>query len=261
MTTRATQAELLEQRIAENRASQEVDLVSWIFERVEVGSGQVLELCCGTGGQTLRLLREVGAQGRVIAVDMSPEALSTLNERAGADRSRLSTVHGSLDDLPAVLRSTGLVAPAFDLIFCAYGLYYSSHARKTLEEARSWLRPGGRIVVVGPFGPNNGPLFDLVRAAGAPIAEPVIESSERFMTETVVPWAAVNFKALRIHTLVNTVRWATPERVLNYWQNTTFYSAGHRSEFERLLAEHFARRGEFANEKWVMMVEMTDARS
>jgi hypothetical protein len=61
--------------------------------------------------------------------------------------------------------------------------------------------------------------------------------------------------------MVNPVRWSTAERVLNYWQNTTFYSVDHRQEFEKRLAHHFAEHGELVNEKWVMMVEMNDARS
>jgi ubiquinone/menaquinone biosynthesis C-methylase UbiE len=262
MTSRATQAELLEQRIAENRASQEVDLVRWIFERIPVReSDQVLELCCGTGGQTLRMLSALGDRGRLHALDVSRDALNTLVERAASGKSKLVPIQASLDDLAGTLRGFGLEPPSFDLIFCAYGLYYSSDAKKTLDEAFSWLKKGGRIVVVGPFGPNNGQLFDLVCASGATIPDPVVSSSERFMSEVVVPWAAVKFQSTRIGTMVNPVRWATPERVLNYWQNTTFYSADHRHEFERRLAQHFAQYGEFVNEKWVMMVEMTDARS
>ena len=38
--SRATQAELLEQRIAENAAAQEIDLPTWIFERVQVSAGR-----------------------------------------------------------------------------------------------------------------------------------------------------------------------------------------------------------------------------
>jgi ubiquinone/menaquinone biosynthesis C-methylase UbiE len=235
--------------------------VRWIFEQIPVGkTDQVLELCCGTGGQTLRMLGALGEGGRVYALDVARDALNTLVERAAADRSKLVVVQASLEDLSGTLRSAGLEGPSFDLIFCAYGLYYSSDARKTLDESLSWLKGGGRIVVVGPFGPNNGQLFDLVRASGATIPDPVISSSERFMSEIVVPWAAVKFQSTRIGTLVNPVRWSTPERVLNYWQNTTFYSADHRPEFERRLAKHFAQHGEFVNEKWVMMVEMTDAR-
>jgi ubiquinone/menaquinone biosynthesis C-methylase UbiE len=261
MANRAIQTELLEQRIAENRASQEVDLVRWIFERVQVReSDQVLELCCGTGGQSLRMLKTLGERGRLYAVDISPEALSTLVERSALDRSKVIAVHAGLDDFSAALQSSRLERSSFDLIFCAYGLYYSSDARNTLDEALSWLKRDGRVVVIGPFGPNNWQLFDLVRASGVTIPDPVVSSSERFMSEVVIPWAAVKFQSTRISTMVNPVRWATPERVLNYWQNTTFYSADHRREFERRLAEHFRQHGEFVNEKWVMMVEMTDAR-
>jgi ubiquinone/menaquinone biosynthesis C-methylase UbiE len=262
MTNRAIQTELLEQRIAENRASQEVDLVRWIFERVQVReSDQVLELCCGTGGQTLQMLSTLGERGRLHALDVSRDALRTLVERAATDRSKLVAVQENLNDFSGALRNSGLDRPSFDLIFCAYGLYYSTDARKTLDEAFSWLKKGGRIVVVGPFGPNNWQLFDLVRASGVTIPEPVVSSSERFMTEVVIPWAAVKFHSTRISTMVNPVRWLTAERVMNYWRNTTFYSADHRHEFEGRLAQHFAQHDEFVNEKWVMMAEMTDARS
>jgi ubiquinone/menaquinone biosynthesis C-methylase UbiE len=262
MTNRAIQTELLEQRIAENRASQEVDLVRWIFERIPVqGTDQVLELCCGTGGQTLRMLNILGERGRVHALDVSSDALSTLVERAAGDRLKLVAVQANLDDFSGSLQISGLERPRFDLIFCAYGLYYSRDARKTLDEAFSWLKKDGRIVVVGPFGPNNWQLFDLVRASGVTIPDRVVSSSERFMTEIVVPWAAVKFQSTRISTMVNPVRWSTPERVLNYWQNTTFYSAEHRHVFEKKLAQHFTQHDRFVNEKWVMMVEMTDARS
>jgi SAM-dependent methyltransferase len=148
----------------------------------------------------------------------------------------------------------------FDLVFCAYGLYYSSDVLRTLREAKSKLNPQGRIVVAGPFGPNNKQLFDLVRSSGVTIAEPVVFSSEAFMLQMVVPWAAENFESVAVHTMVNPVRWATPERVLNYWQNTTFYDAAKRAEFERLLHAHFALHSQFVNQKWVMLVEMSHAR-
>ena len=95
--SRATQAELLEQRIAENSASQEIDLATWIFERVQVRPGdRVLELCSGTGGQTLALLNRVGESGHVVALDISRKALDTLAGKAGANATRL-TLSGGQD--------------------------------------------------------------------------------------------------------------------------------------------------------------------
>lgn len=257
--SRATHAELLEQRIAENTASQEIDLATWIFERITVRRGdRVLELCCGTGAQTLSLLDRVGDSGHVVALDISRKALDTLSSKAGnKNHERLTLIESALDDFSSSLRRVALQPGSFDLVFCAYGLYYGPDAQRTLGEARSWLRADGRIVIVGPFGPNNSPLFELVRASGAAIAEPVVFSSEHFMPQTVLPWAARNFAFTSVHTMVNPVRWATPERVLNYWRNTTFYDAETRPVFEKLLREHFDQHGVFVNEKWVMLLEMS----
>ena len=259
MSSRATRPELLEQRIAENRASQEIDLPTWIFERLPVHpQDQILELCCGTGGQTRRFLEILAESGSILGLDISGEALKTLASRVGGQhQQKLRLVEGGLDNLGEALHKSS----AFDLIFCAYGLYYSTHAVQTLNHARARLKPGGRIAIVGPFGPNNKPLFDLVRQSGVSLPDPVLYSSERFMLETVVPWGVTNFESVSIHTMVNRVRWTAPEKVLNYWQSTTFYEARRRTEFERLLRQHFETHTEFVNEKWVMMLEMTHARA
>ncbi|MFZ0731451.1 MAG: hypothetical protein WAM79_03910, partial [Candidatus Sulfotelmatobacter sp.] len=104
-------------------------------------------------------------------------------------------------------------------------------------------------------------LFDLVRSSGVELSSAVIDSSEKFMLQTVLPWGARNFESLRVRTVVNPVRWNSPERVLNYWKNTTFYDAQKQGIFEGILNRYFERNSEFVNEKWVMLVEMSYARS
>lgn len=261
--SRAVQSELLEQRITENAAAQQIDLATWIFERVRVRPGNdVLELCCGTGGQTLTLLDRVGETGSVVALDISKTALETLRSKAGPEKSRsLIRLESRLEDFPSSLEQPEVRANQFDLIFCAYGLYYSSDSARTLQQAKAHLKTGGRIVIVGPFGPNNNQLFDLVRASGVELSQAIIDSSETFMLQTVLSWGARNFQLMSVHTMVNPVRWNTPERVLNYWKNTTFYDASKQPNFEKLLNLHFERHAEFVNEKWVMLVEMSHARS
>jgi hypothetical protein len=81
------------------------------------------------------------------------------------------------------------------------------------------------------------------------------------MLQTVLPWAAENFESVSVHSMVNPVRWTTPERVMNYWQNTTFYDAEKRSEFERLVRLHFEENAAFVNQKWVMLAEMSHGRT
>jgi ubiquinone/menaquinone biosynthesis C-methylase UbiE len=257
--SRAVKSELLEQRITENAAAQQIDLATWIFERVGVRPGDdVLELCSGTGGQTLTILDRVGEAGRVVALDISTTALESLRSKAGPEKaSRLVCLESDLDDFPSAL---GRISQ-FDLVFCAYGLYYGADSTRTLQQAKARLKTAGRIVIVGPFGPNNHQLFDLVRGSGVELSRAVVDSSETFMLQSVLPWGARNFESMSVHTMVNPVRWNAPERVLNYWKNTTFYDAEKQGNFEKLLHLHFEQHPEFINEKWVMLVEMSHARS
>lgn len=262
MATRAVQANLLQQRIVENRASQRTDLATWIFERLNLSPhDRVLELCCGTGGQTLAFLERLRLPGGMVALDASRDALSVLASKLGAKAACTELIEANLDQLGPALEQAGKRPPAFDLIFCAYGLYYSADAKRLLNESLRWLKPGGRIAIVGPYGPNNHQLFELVQTSGVTLSDPVLESSERFMLNTVFPWATRNFESVAAHTMVNPVRWTTPERVLNYWRNTTFFDAQALPRFESLLHEHFNFHGEFVNEKWVMMLEMQNARA
>ena len=260
MMSRATQSKLLDQRIAENSSAQQVDLGSWIFERLRVESdAKVLELCCGTGGQTLSFLQRAR---EIVAVDISPDALNKLAAKVKPDfAKKLTLVESNLNEFGDRLLQANAKQASFDLVFCAYGLYYGTDTAQILNESRRWLKKSGRIVVVGPFGPNNHQLFDIVRASGIVISDAVVSSSERFMLNAVVPWGSINLEEIRISTMVNQVRWTDSERVLSYWENTTFYDPEKRTVFEDRLRRHFEKSGEFVNEKWVMMVEMANARS
>lgn len=260
VNSRASRAALLEERISANSA-QEVDLVAWIFEHLRVPKGsKVLELCSGTGAQTVPLLRQVGDSGFVAALDISQEALDTIEQKSGSSPN-LALIRSDLDDTTMSLLRTGLGAPCFDLIFCAYGLYYSANGSALLDSLLPWLCPNGRIAVVGPYGPNNRPLFELLTRAGVHLAPEVLFSSRDFVWEQVIPWGSEHFKWISIHTLVNRVRWASAERVLRYWENSTFYEPQRLGAVKELLSDHFTKEREFINEKWVMMAEMVNARA
>lgn len=259
---RAQKAALLDMRIEKNVVSQNVDLVEWIFERLHIEHGEnVLELCCGTGMQTLEILKRIGESGKVVALDISRQALDSISSKVETkDLERLTLVESDMDSIVNVLKSTKLGKIEFDKVFCAYGLYYSKNAEAVLHEARNRLSQNGSIIVVGPFGPNNGPLFNLLEKAGVVISDYVRFTSQNFMNDVVVPWAAGNFKTIRLHTVVNEVRWCFLDDVLSYWKSSTFYDENKLPTVSNLLEKQFTDYGEFVNKKWIMMVEMTDGR-
>ncbi|HLA29181.1 MAG TPA: class I SAM-dependent methyltransferase [Syntrophales bacterium] len=259
---RAQKASLLDSRIDRNVSGQQLDLVQWIFNQLEIGQGsRILELCSGTGSQTLQLLHQADSTGHVVAMDISKEAIETLVSKLTPEQQQRSTfILSNIDDLAHSLNRVGLKPAHFDLIFCAYGLYYSNNALLVMQTAKSWLRAQGRIVIVGPFGTNNAPLFDLLKSGGVEIPCYVTYTSSDFMFKEVIPWAAQHFDKITINTVVNKITWQSSADVLYYWRNTTFYDEAKLPAIEKLLEQHFARQDKFINEKWIMMVESSNAK-
>lgn len=250
--SRAANANYLVTRIAENVTAQQVDLNEWIFTHLSVGpEARVLELCCGTGQQTVQLLERVGSRGQIVAMDVSRQALQSLEAKLSPEmRTRLKLLEASMDELGGEQVAT----PSFDLVFCAYGLYYSADARRVLSEGKGLLKPSGSLVVVGPYGPNNALLFRFLEQQKVRIPDYVRYTSQDFMWQEVVPWATLNFTSVRINTLVNPVRWQSAQSVLSYWQNSTFFDEQRQADVQAGLADYFCDHTEFVNEKSVMML-------
>jgi len=257
---RAIDADCLDQRILENQRHQKVDLVRWIFERIHLEPGsRVLELCSGTGNQTIRMIDLVGDDGFVVATDISEKGLNQLKEKVDSSlHARFTTVTAPMDDLSKALWGAGLEEDRFDIIFCAYGLYYSDNPIKVLEECTYRLKAKGRLVVVGPFGPNNAPLFKCLEEAGVTIGDYVKYTSQEFMEGVVLPYAYRHYGENTIHVVVNPVHWKDDRNVLQYWSNTTFYDESRLEVVKMKLKEHFEAFDQFINEKWIMLVEMSN---
>jgi SAM-dependent methyltransferase len=100
---------------------------------------EVADLGCGTGASTLALARLLNA--RITAVDMLPEFLEVLAERAGSRgvADRVTTLTGSMEDLPFGDHS-------LDVIWCE-GAIYNIGFEKGISCWRRLLRPGGLLVV------------------------------------------------------------------------------------------------------------------
>jgi SAM-dependent methyltransferase len=101
---------------------------------------QVADIGCGTGAATLVLASECPA-ARITAVDLSPEFLDILAERArttgGAEQ--VQTLEASMDALP-------FSAECLDLIW-SEGAIYNMGFSAGIEAWKSFLRPGGVIAV------------------------------------------------------------------------------------------------------------------
>jgi ubiquinone/menaquinone biosynthesis C-methylase UbiE len=114
-----------------------------LLSALAVKPGQVVcDLGCGNGFYTLQLAKMVGEQGKVLAVDIQPEMLHLLSERAReAQIDNIVTVQGTAKD-------PKLPSESVDLILLVDVYHELSHPEQMLNAMRRALRPGGRIALV-----------------------------------------------------------------------------------------------------------------
>jgi ubiquinone/menaquinone biosynthesis C-methylase UbiE len=107
-------------------------------EGLNVGS-HIVDLGCGTGGQTMTLA--AATPGRITGLDLFPNFIEKFNEQAWDHgvRGRVRGIVGSMDDLPFERRS-------LDLIWCE-GAIYNIGFERGLRYWRQFLKSGGYVAV------------------------------------------------------------------------------------------------------------------
>ncbi|MBJ6763257.1 methyltransferase domain-containing protein [Myxococcaceae bacterium JPH2] len=126
----------------------------------------VLDAGCGPGAITASLVKMVGPEGRVVALDPSE---SRLEEAArvlhGNDNVELICAALPQAGLPASIAQTGLPSDHFDYTWCQYVFEYLRDPETALDELIRVTRPGGKVVVadIDGVGLLNWPFPALLR--------------------------------------------------------------------------------------------------
>lgn len=98
-------------------------------------SEKVLDIGCGTGNLTCALLKRLGPEGRVMAVDVSPGMLAYARRKAAADP-RATWVQTAADRLP-------VADAAYDRVFCFSAWPHFSRPEEVVREFCRVLGAGG----------------------------------------------------------------------------------------------------------------------
>lgn len=135
-----------------NRATSLGQVVLWRKEVVWAAAlhpnDRVLDAFSGPGGLAAEAVHQMGPAGRLVLADLSPmmlheacKRLGPILARRGANRPRVEYIAGDLlrDDL-------GL--GTFDVVLLGWGLRYVEDVGATLARMRTFLEPGGTLVVL-----------------------------------------------------------------------------------------------------------------
>ena len=113
-------------------------------ERAGVAPGErVLDVGCGCGGTALELARAVGADGRVVAVDISESMLARARARAEA-----AGLEGRIEWRCADAQTARFADASFDCVYSRFGVMFFEDPPAAFANVRRALRPGGRLAFV-----------------------------------------------------------------------------------------------------------------
>jgi ubiquinone/menaquinone biosynthesis C-methylase UbiE len=114
-----------------------------LLKSLQVRPGQTIcDFGCGNGFHSLQLAKMVGPNGTIHAVDIQPEMLEMLEERAGPrGLKNIRPVLATGDD-------TGLPADTFDLVLMVDVYHELSNPAEILAAVYDSLKPQGRLVLV-----------------------------------------------------------------------------------------------------------------
>ncbi len=106
--------------------------------RVQGQPGPFLELACGTGILTRRLLERLPADARLTSTDLNPPMLAEAQRQVAADP-RVEWGQADMTALP-------FEAGRFGTVVCQFGFMFPSDKAAIFREARRMLRPGGSLL-------------------------------------------------------------------------------------------------------------------
>lgn len=113
-----------------------------LLAALKVQPGQVVcDMGSGNGFYTLQLAQLVGPEGKVLAVDIQPEMLHMLSERA-----REAELH-NIEPIVGTQVDPRLAPESVDLILMVDVYHEFSHPEQMLAAMRQALKPGGRIAL------------------------------------------------------------------------------------------------------------------
>lgn len=244
----------LKQRIKAHEKYGSSDLNQWVFDHLELAGGlSILDLGCGTGKQTLPLAQIIGDTGRILAVDISQEALDALShgsKELGLE-SRISLLCVGLDDLDRHLHKQ-----RFDRVLSCYSLYYAQYPQAVIEIVHRSLKPAGILFFCGPAKDNNSELkrFHYALRGERPPAE---TGGSLFMEETGQQLTRELFASVKVFTFQNRLRFDSSDALYGYWSSYNLYDEKLDADFKTAAAKYFQTHSIFETIKRVVGVKAT----
>jgi SAM-dependent methyltransferase len=121
---------------------------------VTAGS-RVLDVAAGYGEPSLTAARAVGANGKVVATDISAEMLAYGRERAAAEGLE------NIEFVQSDAVSLDFEADSFDAALSRWGIIFDPDGEGAAQRVRSFLQPGSRMAIASWGPPEQVPMLSI----------------------------------------------------------------------------------------------------
>lgn len=149
----------------------------------------VCDMGCGNGFYSLKMAKVIQPKGKVLAVDIQPQMLSLLKQRASdAGVENVQPILGGLAD-------PKLPAGSCDLILLVDVYHEFSHPVHMLAAMRKALKPAGRIVLVEfRTEDRDVPIYPLHKMSKAQVMKEIPANGYKLVEQyDAMPWQHVMF--------------------------------------------------------------------
>jgi predicted methyltransferase len=114
-----------------------------LIDALEIRPGQTIaDLGAGSGYYSFRIAPLVGPTGKVLAIDIQPAMLETIEQRAS--RERIANVAA----VRASERDPNLAPDSVDLLFMVDVYHELEYPYEVMTKVRTALKPGGRVALI-----------------------------------------------------------------------------------------------------------------
>lgn len=141
-----------------------------LVQDADIGPGQaVLDVATGPGEPALSIAGIVGAEGRVVGVDVAPAMIDAANREAGRrELGNASFRVASADELP-------FEDASFDAVVSRFGVMFFPSPLECIRELLRVLKPGGKLAMAVWHHARNNPFHSVL----SEIVERFVESPPR----------------------------------------------------------------------------------
>ena len=114
-----------------------------VIDALEIKPGQTIaDLGAGSGYYSFRIAPLVGPAGKVLAIDIEPQMLDVIAQRASREHvANIATVRSSA-------RDPNLASHSVDLLFMVDVYHELEYPYEVMTRVREALKPGGRVALV-----------------------------------------------------------------------------------------------------------------